>query len=215
MSYCFVPWETPEYNWCFQTSVTNLLWHIFELYNVFVSPSTARTGGPPGGAAGRHIEAGAGASSTAAGSVHSDWTDVHRGTGEWPIGQLILTTTCVAICAIFSEVAAWFRSHNILWWIPFLNYTYLKLYCSSQSQDKGQNLSFLCHPPILWNTPHDNIQSAKNVITFRRHLNTYLFNLLALQSGIDGHPKSPQVGHSQPANTAQDLNSVYMVASSD
>ena len=39
------------------------------------------------------------------------------------------------------------------------------------------------------------------------------FNQLALKSGIDSHPESPQVGHSQPANTAQRLNSVYVVAS--
>ena len=40
-------------------------------------------------------------------------------------------------------------------------------------------------------------------------------NRLALKSGIDCHPESPQVGHSWPANTAQHLNSVYVVASSD
>ena len=42
-----------------------------------------------------------------------------------------------------------------------------------------------------------------------------MFNRLALKSGIDSHQESPQVGHSQPANTAQCLNSVYVVASSD
>ena len=41
------------------------------------------------------------------------------------------------------------------------------------------------------------------------------FNRLALKSGLDGHPESPQVGHSRSANTAQRLNSVYVVASSD
>ena len=40
-------------------------------------------------------------------------------------------------------------------------------------------------------------------------------NRSALGSKIDGHPESPQVGHSRPANTAQRLNSVYVVASSD
>ena len=40
-------------------------------------------------------------------------------------------------------------------------------------------------------------------------------NRLALKSGIDGHPESPQVGNSRPANTAPRLNSVYVVASSD
>ena len=40
-------------------------------------------------------------------------------------------------------------------------------------------------------------------------------NRLALKSGIDSHPESPQVCHSWPANTSQRLNSVYMVASSD
>ena len=42
-----------------------------------------------------------------------------------------------------------------------------------------------------------------------------LVNRLALKSGIDGHQESPQVSHSRPANTAQRLNSVYMVVSSD
>ena len=40
-------------------------------------------------------------------------------------------------------------------------------------------------------------------------------NRIALKSGIDGHLESPQVGHSRPANTAQRLNSFYVVASSD
>ena len=40
-------------------------------------------------------------------------------------------------------------------------------------------------------------------------------NRLALKSGIDGHLESPQVGHSRPANTAQRLDSFYVVASSD
>ena len=40
-------------------------------------------------------------------------------------------------------------------------------------------------------------------------------NWLALKSGIGGHPEPPQVDHSRPANTAQQLNSVYVVASSD
>ena len=40
-------------------------------------------------------------------------------------------------------------------------------------------------------------------------------NRLALKSGIDSHLESPQVGHSRPANTAQRLNLVYVVASSD
>ena len=43
----------------------------------------------------------------------------------------------------------------------------------------------------------------------------YMFNRLALKSGIDGHPESPQFGHSRSANTAQRLNLVYVVASSD
>ena len=43
----------------------------------------------------------------------------------------------------------------------------------------------------------------------------YLFNRLALKSGIDSHPESPQVGHIRSMNTAQRLNSVYVVASSD
>ena len=40
-------------------------------------------------------------------------------------------------------------------------------------------------------------------------------NRLALKSGIDGQPESPQVGHSHSANIAQRLNSCYVVASSD
>jgi len=40
-------------------------------------------------------------------------------------------------------------------------------------------------------------------------------NQLALKSGIAGHPKSPQVGYSWPANAAQRFNSVYVVASND
>ena len=40
-------------------------------------------------------------------------------------------------------------------------------------------------------------------------------NRLALKSGSDGYPESPQVGHSRPANTSQRLNSVDVVASSD
>ena len=40
-------------------------------------------------------------------------------------------------------------------------------------------------------------------------------NPLAPKSGIDGHPESPQVSHSWSANTAQHLNSLYVVASSD
>ena len=42
-----------------------------------------------------------------------------------------------------------------------------------------------------------------------------IVNRLALKSGIDSHPESPQVGHSRLANTAQHLNLVYVVASSD
>ena len=42
-----------------------------------------------------------------------------------------------------------------------------------------------------------------------------VLGLLAFKSGIDGHPESPQVSHSRSANTAQHLNSVYVVASSD
>ena len=48
----------------------------------------------------------------------------------------------------------------------------------------------------------------------RVYLKSYV-NRLPLKSGIDGHPESPQVGHSRPANVAQGLNSVYMVSSSD
>ena len=40
-------------------------------------------------------------------------------------------------------------------------------------------------------------------------------NRLALKSGIDGHPDSPQVGHSRPASTALRLNLFYVAASSD
>ena len=46
-----------------------------------------------------------------------------------------------------------------------------------------------------------------------RHLQN--INRLELKSGIDGHPESPQVGHSRPANTSQHLNSVYVVTSCD
>ena len=51
----------------------------------------------------------------------------------------------------------------------------------------------------------------------RSHYHITINNRLALKSGIDGHSESPQaqVGHSRPANTAQRLNSVYVVASSD
>ena len=44
---------------------------------------------------------------------------------------------------------------------------------------------------------------------------TSLCNRLALKSGIDGHPESPQVGHCRPANTSQGLKSIYVVTSND
>ena len=46
-------------------------------------------------------------------------------------------------------------------------------------------------------------------------MDSTMFNRLALMSGIDDHPETPQVGHSRPVNTSQCLNSGYVVASSD
>ena len=60
-----------------------------------------------------------------------------------------------------------------------------------------------------------DIFSETNKLNTMQDANKINISRLALKSGIDGHPESSQVGHSRSANTAQRLNSVDVVASSD
>ena len=55
--------------------------------------------------------------------------------------------------------------------------TKLECTCCSHCQNKGWNTNFLNHRANCVEYTSDNIKSAENVITFRRHLKTYLFNL--------------------------------------
>ena len=53
----------------------------------------------------------------------------------------------------------------------------LEFTCCPRVKTKAGNRAFSMAASNLWNTLPDNIKSAEHVITFRRHVKTYLFNI--------------------------------------